>query len=374
MAHSSHGRKRRQKLSPHGEGSPTIPVTPFTWQAAAPTYSYLLLGILAIFHVLAVGCSVLPRRYEQITVYNPFPELCRVAVVPFFNHSKEPTVNGAEFARAYYLELQSVPGFEVVPVEVVAQTLREHRLQLAHPAEVRRLAELLDVDAVVIGVVTDYQPYYPPRCGLHVEWYARDPAARPIPPGFGIPWGTRRAKRLPEWLKLEAAIAWAREQLRTGDPPASASGQHTASETPTLEAAATRPESENVPVFLLPEMPPEGHGAPYSPQVPAGTSGAGQISTPGEPADNRDSHRDGETIEPIMVHTRVFSGNDPEFAQALATYAMFREDARFGGWQAYLERSDDFIRFCCRLHIHQMLMARGGSGKKQVRWDWPLFR
>jgi hypothetical protein len=39
-----------------------------------------------------------------------------------------------------------------------------------------------------------------------------------------------------------------------------------------------------------------------------------------------------------------------------------------------LERSDDFIRFCCRLHIHQMLQARGGAGKKQVVWDWPLFR
>jgi hypothetical protein len=73
---------------------------------------------------------------------------------------------------------------------------------------------------------------------------------------------------------------------------------------------------------------------------------------------------------PVMTHTRSFHGSDSEFTEALASYYHFRDDARFGGWQNYLQRSDDFIRFCCHLHISEMLSARGGAGETRVVWQW----
>ncbi|HVT26524.1 MAG TPA: hypothetical protein VHE81_00765, partial [Lacipirellulaceae bacterium] len=77
---------------------------------------------------------------------------------------------------------------------------------------------------------------------------------------------------------------------------------------------------------------------------------------------------------PIMTHTRIYQGNDSEFTEALASYYHFRDDARFGGWQNYLQRSDDFIRFCCHLDICEMLAARGGGGETRVVWQWPDCR
>jgi len=71
-----------------------------------------------------------------------------------------------------------------------------------------------------------------------------------------------------------------------------------------------------------------------------------------------------------MTHTRIYSGNDGDFTQALASYYHFRDDARFGGWQNYLQRSDDFIRFCCHKHIAEMLSARGGAGETRVVYSW----
>ena len=59
-----------------------------------------------------------------------------------------------------------------------------------------------------------------------------------------------------------------------------------------------------------------------------------------------------------------------DFTEALASYYHFRNDARFGGWQNYLQRSDDFIRFCCHVHIAEMLSARGGAGQTRVVWRW----
>lgn len=341
-----------------------------------PLRPWSVVLVVGLFATLG-GCNALPRRYVQHTVYNPFPELSRVAIVPFFNHSDEPTVNGAEFARAYFLELQSVPGFEVVPVEVVARTIRDHRLALGHPGEIVRLAELLDVDAVVVGVVTDYRPYYPPRCGLHVEWYARDPSVCPVPPGYGIAWDSRRARKLPDWLKTEAAIAWAREQVGRSKHSAEAALPASDGAGPVGSAASSQHQDD----VLMWTLPPhrmaaaQGGGNLTESQFSGPQADPRSLSDAIAATDPPSSQPVSSVrIEPVLVHTRVFSGTDPEVAKALATYYRFREDARFGGWQGYLERSDDFIRFCCRLHIHQMLMARGAVGKKQVVWDWPLFR
>ena len=77
---------------------------------------------------------------------------------------------------------------------------------------------------------------------------------------------------------------------------------------------------------------------------------------------------------PNFSLTRLYHGNDADFTTRLANYYYFRDEARFGGWQAYLDRSEDFIRFCCYLHISELLAARGGAGKSRVVWRWPINR
>lgn len=102
---------------------------------------------------------------------NPVVGLETVAVAPFFNLSQERTVDGREFALDYYAELQKVPGFEVLPVGVTERAMIENGISLTGPHDAVRLAAILDVDAVVVGAVTDYDPYNP-RIGLKVAWYS----------------------------------------------------------------------------------------------------------------------------------------------------------------------------------------------------------
>ena len=169
--------------------------------------------------ILVCGCGILPQSTQLPEIHNPFPQLTKVAVAPFFNLSSEPTVDGRQFGAAYFAALQSIPGFEVVPVGVVEQAVKANNIQLNGPEQARQLAQILGVDAVVIGAVTDFSPYYPPRCGLQVEWYAANPG---FPSGSARLWiavGYRRKKNtFRRRCGLEAEMALARKQLATQTP------------------------------------------------------------------------------------------------------------------------------------------------------------
>ena len=47
------------------------------------------------------GCSLFPEARQRDRVHNPFPQLQRVAVLPFFNQSSEPTVDTELVAENY---------------------------------------------------------------------------------------------------------------------------------------------------------------------------------------------------------------------------------------------------------------------------------
>lgn len=375
------------------------------------------------------GCSAFPDVTHQPRYHNPFPQLTRVAVLPFFNQSADPTVDQDKIALAYYNELQAIPGFEVVPVGVTKTRLMaylaEFQLQQAPPASIedksdsavesadggklqpakveprtpedfQRLAQWMDVDAIVVGSVTEYSAYYPPRLGLSVRWYAANPSFHPIPPGYGLPWGTPEEEYIPSDLVFAAEFALAQEQLKTQTPEYTRSdGKPDASKT----ADAVVPAGVNETVNETGGIPPPLQSSPAeqaerpveeiiaspsrvaAPHVHDAITGDSSLPpdwpdprgfVPPPPSAIRPKPR--PQSEPVMTHTRLFHGNDSEFTERLANYYYFRDDARFGDWQGYLQRTDDFIRFCCHLHITEMLSARGGAGESRLVFRWPIRR
>ena len=361
---------------------------------------FTLIGCL-----LSSGCAILPEIVHQPTLHNPFPQISKVAIAPFFNLSSEPTLDGRKVAEAYAAELAEVPGYVVIPVSQVDVAIRASGLHMDKEKDARQLAQILDVDAVVVGVVTQFTPYYPPRLTLQASWFTANPKFHPIPAGYGLPWGTAGEKDIPGPLVFQAELALAKEQLKTqtppyqklplspptsdapsgASPPGSSPGaaeqplqgvtagskhdvrtvSHEAGDS-TLSANSPAPSSSSAttaPATLTPGenspgVPPnwpDPHG--FTPRPPTACPG------PGIPSD-----------EPVMQYMKSYCGNDAEFTTALEDYYYTRDDARMGGWQNYLRRSDDFIRFCCRLHIWEMLGARGGAGETRVVWRWSPIR
>lgn len=305
---------------------------------AASLAGYMLL--------LACGCSAFPAVRHREKIHNPFPQLKQVAILPFYNQSNVPTVDGEEVALAYYAELQAVPGFEVLPVGVSRSLALQFAQQHGEPTtgeQFQQLAQFMGVEAVIIGSVTDFDAYYPPRMAMTVHWYAANPGFHPVPPGYGLPWGTKEEKRIPQRVVQEAEFELAREQLLTQAPAAN--------DSPDTPIAGT----EQAAADLLPANWPDPTG--FIPDAPS-------PARPPLVAQTR----------PIITHTRIYRGNDAYVTDKLADYVNNGDEARAGGWQNYLNRSNDFIRFCCHLHIDEMLESRGGRDQSDLILRWPISR
>lgn len=322
-------------------------------------WACILLGLL-----LAPGCAVV-----DIGVSNPIPGLSRVAVVPFFNLSTEPAADGHRFAEAYFAELQKVPGFQVLPVGVAEAAIQDHRLNMQNPDDAIKLGKLLGVDAVVVGAVTDYSPYYPQRVGWQVSWYSAhpwifspgvpiDPSAReaylkaedgPCDPVSGGWWHrfTHRCQRCARDVRAEHDVVF-RGQSDPTFPPR-----------PDL----SQPPNPGLIEPLAPPRPlirPDHATEPAPPNVPPAFEELLEnlpASTGGPPPIPR---------EPIMAYTRLFDGADAALTATFRDYLELRDDLRAGGWRASLHRPGDFIRFTAHRMVVEMLALHGGETRRRV--------
>ena len=182
--------------------------------------SFILL--LTLLGLALAGCEVMPVTRYKPTLHNPFVgEMYSVAVIPFYNLTDNPRVDGREFARLFALELQRVRGFKVVANKIVEETMWEHEADL-HRLEtvddIRYLAQLLKVDAIVIGKIHEFSMIYPPFTKFETEWYSVNPYLHPIPAGRGLPWGTEYEHFIPEKIVMQAEMEFARAQIQTQTP------------------------------------------------------------------------------------------------------------------------------------------------------------
>ncbi len=468
---------------------------------------------VVLFALLAPGCAVV-----QVGVTNPIPGLTTVAVAPFLNLSAERATDGRRFALAYATELQKVPGFEVIPVGVTETAMIDAKVDLNDVDEVLKLAKVLRVDAVVVGAVTDYSPYYPPRIGLQVNWYS--PRAWAFYPGIQTEpqarqqlneWDKQQleyyhenqrrvmestAPETPFWQRMYNCFkTWPGVRTLYGEPtlafnspiedfsglvwraqsPAMAMDSPYGAQLPSSDGSvgpltkvahyqepnATQevipssltgsgpnlrsPDSSQklVPVPRggdaadddpdgddpdAPDGQPKGPRHPLPPppapahglRPPPGAHGLGSFQDgsgdmlsepfgpepsflpplPGiggptagpMPLDNGPSKlpvrnpclaplppqpnpfNAGQPIQPwqldprlpLMSYTRVFDGADGDLVAALRDYVELNGDLRSGGWEEYLHRSEDFIRFASYRMILEMLSLHGGEGKHRL--------
>ncbi|HEY3967536.1 MAG TPA: hypothetical protein VGM05_23450 [Planctomycetaceae bacterium] len=313
---------------------------------------------LALLAFAGAGCSVVP-----VNVSNPIPGMTKVAVAPFLNLSAEPSVDGRRFAISYYSELQKTSNYEVLPIGVVELAIRENELMIANPDDVIKLAQILDVDAIVVGAVTEYVPYYPPQLAVQIDWYSPrgwmfatgesspnggdpcSPGARAVPNG-----GNQSGGFSPNNGIASPPVV----RGQSADDDDDDSGQPFPPPRPVRLAQAGTSRSRE------PDPPPVWP-ADAEPGVSEGEARSGAAARAKSLNNTFCSTTQPDNLRPIMSYTRFFDGASPELIHRLKGYYVRRGDMRSGGWEAYLHRSDDFLRFASHVLVIEMLALHGGS-------------
>jgi len=136
--------------------------------------------------VVAAGSLVFwascDRRDSPRSMINRYPECSTYAVAPVLNFSGQFDLDPVRAADLLASELGEVQGISVLPVNrVVAYLAMQGKQQIESPAHAVQVARAIGADALLVGGITEYDPYTP-IVGLALQIYtvSSSPPAAPV--------------------------------------------------------------------------------------------------------------------------------------------------------------------------------------------------
>lgn len=97
------------------------------------------------------------------------------AVAPLGNESGVSSVDAGAISDALVVKVTEVRGLACVPLNRTLAAMRALGMNAVNsPGAARALANALGVDGLVVGTITAYDPYEPPKVGLSLALFVRD--------------------------------------------------------------------------------------------------------------------------------------------------------------------------------------------------------
>ena len=129
---------------------------------------------LILFFLLICGCAneKKPEYGVEQALYLPGHARQTWAVAPVLNLSGQREVDPILQADLVYGQLQQVAGLNVLPVNRVVEVYRALKIdQVQSEEQAAAVCQLLGCDALLIGTVSLYDPYDPPRMGASLQLF-----------------------------------------------------------------------------------------------------------------------------------------------------------------------------------------------------------
>jgi len=135
------------------------------------TSKQVMLAAVMMVAMVCTGCVL--KQDEPRFLGTPYMERQVWAVAPLNNESGSSVAEGVTVADRLTQRLEEVEGLDVLPVNRVLSAMQTLGISMiASGSDLRQLRELLGVDGLVIGTITAFDPYDPPKIGLAIELYA----------------------------------------------------------------------------------------------------------------------------------------------------------------------------------------------------------
>ena len=126
--------------------------------------------LLAVVVGSLLGCQQ-PRVEHRVEA--PYAERQVWAVAPLRNESGSRYADGMQMADQLTRSFEQVVGIDALPLNRVLEAMDALRLMAIESREdAIRLREALGVDALVVGTITHFDAYDPPKIGMALDLYA----------------------------------------------------------------------------------------------------------------------------------------------------------------------------------------------------------
>ena len=94
------------------------------------------------------------------------------AVAPLANETGTTAVDRVHLTDLLNEQIQQVQGLNTVPVNRVLLAMQHlHMRSVATPEQAKELIDVLGVDGLIVGTITVWNPYQPPKLGLAVQLF-----------------------------------------------------------------------------------------------------------------------------------------------------------------------------------------------------------
>ncbi len=127
--------------------------------------------MLMIALLLLGGCVAQEPRGSDALV-SPYQQGRVWAVAPLRNESGSLQADGLAMADRLQRQLENATNIDVLPVNRVLRAMELLEMPFVEtPADAARLMQTLGCDGLIIGTITAYDPYDPPKLGLSIELF-----------------------------------------------------------------------------------------------------------------------------------------------------------------------------------------------------------
>lgn len=133
-----------------------------------------MLALCICATLILSACASSQRRLTSptYTLHSPYPQDVVIAVAPLANESGTSAADELRMADRLAEQLAEVDGIGVIPLNRTLDAMQALRLPaVASPAEAHALARMLGADAILVGSITAWDPYDPPRLGLNLALF-----------------------------------------------------------------------------------------------------------------------------------------------------------------------------------------------------------
>ena len=142
-------------------------------------------GVLALVAVIAAACSLGscgPKERGRLDVpevlvapYDSTRGTVLWAVVPLTNESGASFVDQMAVSDALVTKIAETRGLSCLPLNRTIAAMRALGSKSVNsPNQAKALANALGADGLVVGSITAYDPYNPPKIGLNLALFTRD--------------------------------------------------------------------------------------------------------------------------------------------------------------------------------------------------------